>query len=520
MMSLLFPKNTKSKYTSTEAHQGEHSIFNLTGYQEKSISNRQSLNHLHRIAKLGLCLWLGLQTIVTCDATAQIAQSNLSPDPPTSRADRTYRVQAELSLKGNLHLPENALISKKLAIRIPIQSTARFGYVEQRIDSTDATLSSQHGSIRLYDQASATTTVHEREHQVSLREGTGGIAVIPKNNQDLFFANQSVLSREELDLLKLPVSSARLDALLPSQLANLVEGDAFTVDASALATAFRLTSVNFSSVKGEITSLEKETTKMRLEGEFTGNADQTATKIELIANLNYSQRHQTCTWLAIGIREEREISIAEPGFEIAATLTIHRTPTSPLDLPASSSSIDNSYEQPPPEKLLIEQQSDHLNFKTLTNRSWYMLTDAPGIATMRQIEDEQVISQCDFRTPPRLAVGKMHSPEDFQNEIVQKLGEQLTSLGDIEVEDRPSGLQVLRVTADGEAQGIPIRWVFLHFGDQSGRRLIATFTMEAGMSDQFSDSDRQIASSLRFLGHPSAKNRDSSGQKTENAEAR
>ncbi len=520
MMSLLFSKYTKTKYTRIEAHQGNDLTSNLTGYQDKSSSSRQSINHSKQIAKFGFCLWLGLHTIGTCDAIAQIAQNNLSPDPPTSRADLTCRVQAELSLKGNLHLPENALISKKLAIRIPIQSTAKFGYVEQRIDSTDATLSSERGLIRLYDQASATTTVHKRKHQISLREGTGGIAVVPKNNQDLLFANQTVLSREELDLLKLPVSSARLDALLPSQLADLAEGDAFTVDANALATAFRLTSVTLSSVKGEITSLEKETTKMRIEGEFTGIADQTATKIELIANLNYSQRHQTCTWLAIGIREEREISVAEPGFEIAATLTIHRTPISPLDLPASSISIGNSHEQIPPEKLLIEQQSGHLSFKTLTDRSWYMLTDAPGIATMRQIEDEQVISQCDFRTPPRLADGKMHSPEDFQNEIVQKLGEQLTSLGDIEVEDGPSGLQVLRVTADGEAQGIPIRWVFLHLGDRAVRRLIATFTMEAGLSDQFSDSDRQIASSLRFLGHQSAKNRDSSGQKTENAEAR
>ena len=509
MASLPFPKQVSRALISNPKIDRSHPI-----------SRRKYSNWANSIAKLGFCLWVALQTLGTSKADAQTVESNLSPDRSKNRVSETVRVQAELSLNGNLHLPENALISKKIAIQIPIRSVAKFDYAEQKIAPNDATLGSQQGSLRLYDQASAITTVNQREHQLSLRDGTGPILVLSKENQEMFFANNSVLSREELDLLKLPVSSASLDAFLPPQLAELSEGDSFAVNSTSLATAFRLMNVTSSNVKGKVTSANTETIKMRLEGQLSGNADQTTTNIEMIANLNYSHKHRTCIWLAMGIREEREISVAEPGFEIAATLKIQRTPIDPVDLLASSNLIPIAYDQVSPEKLLIEQRSDYLNFKTLTDRSWYMLTDAPGIATMRQIEDDQVISQCDFRTPPKLPIGKKYTPEDFQNEIVQKLGEQLGSLGDIEVEETPSALQILRVVADGEAQGIPIRWVFLHFGDPTGRRLIATFTMEAGLSEKFSDGDRQIASSLRFLASESAKNQDSSGQTTENAEPR
>ena len=44
-------------------------------------------------------------------------------------------------------------------------------------------------------------------------------------------------------------------------------------------------------------------------------------------------------------------------------------------------------------KLLLEQRSEHLDFQIQTDRSWYMISDVPGISTMRKIENDQVIAQ-------------------------------------------------------------------------------------------------------------------------------
>jgi hypothetical protein len=60
-------------------------------------------------------------------------------------------------------------------------------------------------------------------------------------------------------------------------------------------------------------------------------------------------------------------------------------------------------------------------------------------------------------------------------------------------------METLRVVATGQAQGVPIRWVFLHFSNKSGRRLLATFAMQAGLRDRFDDADTQIRRGLNFL---------------------
>jgi len=58
---------------------------------------------------------------------------------------------------------------------------------------------------------------------------------------------------------------------------------------------------------------------------------------------------------------------------------------------------------------------------------------------------------------------------------------------------------VMRVTAQGTVQGVPIQWIMMHFSDDSGRRVLATFTMDGKSVDDFAGSDIQLASTLRFL---------------------
>jgi len=57
----------------------------------------------------------------------------------------------------------------------------------------------------------------------------------------------------------------------------------------------------------------------------------------------------------------------------------------------------------------------------------------------------------------------------------------------------------MRVTANGAAENVPIRWVVLHFSDDSGRRVLATFTMEGDHVEAFAGADEQLASSLRMV---------------------
>lgn len=410
--------------------------------------------------------------------------------------DVPFRVRAELSLEGNLHLPENALVSRKLAFRIPIKSTASFDFIEQKVNLTHQDSQREIGFARHYSLANADTTINQTEHHTSLRPMKSGVFAVVDGNEEIIFSNEHRLTREELDLLRLPVTSAKIDEFLPENLRDLDELEPYEVGPPSLKAAFQFSEVTRSQVRGLIKSRGEEITQLEINGNIAGSLGFTDTKIEMIGKINFDSKQRTCSWLALGIHETRDISLAEPGFDISATLKIQKTPSP--EAPPISIPIPRSSGQIAPEKLLVEQSFQNLHFAVNTDRSWYMITDAPGIAMMRMIDKTQVIAQCDFRTPPSLAAGKEHSIEDFQVEIIQKLGDQLESLDEIENLASNPSLKTLRIVAKGRAAGIPIRWVFLHFSDTLGRRLIATFTMESGLSERFALSDTQIASTVRF----------------------
>ena len=136
------------------------------------------------------------------------------------------------------------------------------------------------------------------------------------------------------------------------------------------------------------------------------------------------------------------------------------------------------------------------------DRRWRTMKDVPGAAMMRMIEDDRSIAQCDFRPLVDLQPGAQWTLEAFQADVKQTLGEQLSDLIEADQRVSESGLRVLRVTAQGSVEGVPIQWIVLHFSDDSGRRVLATFTMEGDHVEVFAGSDMQLASTLRFTELP------------------
>ena len=470
-----------------------------------------------RSASVALIGLLGTSLQATKTLADDSSSDNFSEIAQSERGTIPFRVKVELSVEGNLHLPKNAIVSKELAIGVPIRSKASFTYDEQSFIGGNQTPGPPSGFIRHFQEAVATTTIHQTQHQLRLRPCPNGIIAVPSGNAEVLFAHDMLLSREELDLLQFPVASSRIDMLLPDFAEKPEETGVYQLDPDLLCSAFQLSQISSSEVTGEIQSRTDEILKMQFKGGLTGKSSQTNTELEMIGNLNFDVRLGTCTWLALGLREQRDISLAEPGFDLAATLTIQKTPLSAArPLPET---LPSRLEDIAPNKLFLEQQSQNLHFKLHTDRSWYMITDAPGLCTMRLIEGDQAIAQCDFRSPPRLAPGQIYSVEDFQADISQKLGEQLDSLGEIDVTNGELGNQILRIEALGQAQQIPIRWIFIHFSDGSGRRLTATFTMESGLSERFADADLQTTSSLRFTPLKSDDSGDSGSQKAPKTEA-
>jgi hypothetical protein len=424
------------------------------------------------------------------------AESAVELKPNQSRS--LFRVRIEMDLEGNANLPTNPLVSRKTQTKLPIKSKAVFDYEERLLRPAGArTASDTPTSERYYHEARSASEIDRNNQKQSLRETVRHAVVRRDVTPETIYAVNDYMTQQEMELLRVPASSITVDRVLPG--IPVATGQKYEVDQSALVALLNLASIEESDVLGEISEITPEAAKIQLRGKVSGSADGVPTVVRIIGKVTFDRKLATCTWLALAIHETREIGKAEPGFDIAATIKMVRQPLErTVLLPAQPIAIAMT-EPIPQDRLYTEITGKELGFTTLMDRRWRMMRDVPGSAMMRMIENDRSIAQCDVRPLATLKAGSQWTMEAFQADVQRTLNKQLKQLLQAEERLSDSGLRVLKVSATGAVEGVPIHWVMLHFSDDSGRRMLATFTMDGESASEFAGSDVQLADSLRFV---------------------
>ncbi|MCA9135938.1 MAG: hypothetical protein KDB00_04245 [Planctomycetales bacterium] len=408
------------------------------------------------------------------------------------------RVRLEIDVKGNVKISDNAISSKEARQTFPIVSQAVLDYEERMLMPSGADKKSEVvASERYYHTATNNSVLNKTSNEQTLRPSVRHAIVRRESLPETLYSPDNYFTHGELSLLKSPVSSVSVNLFLPG--ASVSQGDRFEISANALCSVLNLTSVDSGKVEGTVVEVSDEAVRFTLDGDIEGSVDGVSTHLRMIGKMTFDRNFKTCTWLAMAIHETREIGRAEPGFDVSATIRMVRRPMeAPVALPTAPAKIDFD-KAPPASRLYVELQSRELRVGTMMDRSWRMIGDAPGSAVMRMIDNDISIAQCNLRPLVKLPEGKQWTLEGFEADVRQALGNQLGQL--IEGDQRVSaqGLRVLRIVADGETQGVPIRWIMMHFSDDAGRRVQATFTMSGDKVESFAGSDAQFADSLRFL---------------------
>ncbi|MGI9471495.1 MAG: hypothetical protein ACR2NZ_08190 [Rubripirellula sp.] len=409
------------------------------------------------------------------------------------------RVRIELEVKGNVNIPKNSLVSRQSSVKLPIQSDAVFDYEERYRRSPGA----QPGSVvtaveRYYHEAKNRSQLNQSSHTQTLRDSVRETVVRRDSLPEVIYGVEDFFERDELELLRLPASSVAADELLPGE--KVVVGSKYRPDAQALMSVLNLTSVAATDVEAEVVSITDDAAKIQFKGKVDGSVDGVPTVIRTIGKLTFDRTVGTCTWLAMALHETREIGKAEPGFDVAATIKMIRKPLDATIALAATPPEMEVADAIPSDRLYVALQSDQLDLRVLMDRRWRMMKDLPGAAMMRMIENDRSIGQCDFRPLTSLSEGEQWTLQAFQADVQGILGEQLDEFVEAEEQVSQSGMRVLRIVANGAVEGVPIRWVLLHLSDDSGRRILATFTMEGQNIDAFAGSDMQLAGTLRFNG--------------------
>ncbi|MFK8112122.1 MAG: hypothetical protein AB8B91_07955 [Rubripirellula sp.] len=417
---------------------------------------------------------------------------SLRPTP-----QKLMRVRIEMDVKGNVDVPKNPLISREAERQFPITSDAVFDYEERYRRPADADDSSVVTMAeRFYHVAKVESDLNRNQQKTELRDSVRQTMVRRETLPEVIYGVEDYFQRDELDMLRVPVSSIAVDELLP--LEAVQEGDRYDISSEAMTSVLNMTSVEANDVVANITSISAEAAKIEFRGHVVGSIEGVPTTVRTVGKLLFDRKMGTCTWLAIGVHETREIGKAEPGFDVAATIKMVRKPMpKAVGLSATPPRLDITGPIPT-DRLYVDLSSSQLGISVLMERNWRTMTDVAGTAMMRMIEDDRSIAQCDFRPLSRLKEGAQWTLEALQEEVKRTLGEQLAELVEADQSLSDSGLRVLRVTAQGAVEGVPIRWIIAHFSDDSGRRVLATFTMESDQIERFAGADTQLANSLRF----------------------
>ena len=403
------------------------------------------------------------------------------------------RVRVEMELEGNVNVPDNPLVSRKSELVVPLKSEAKFEYEERyhRNQAGDSIPALE----RFYHEAQSVSTLNESKSAIRLRDSVRDVHVRRESLPETTYALEDYFTHDEVQLLRLPVSSAAVDQLLPTK--PIAVGDKFAPNKDVLASLLNLASVESATVELEVKDIDDKQVRFEIKGDIDGSVEGVPTVIRTVGKITYDRKLKTSTWLAIAVHETREIGKAEPGFDVAATIKMLRKPIgTPAGLPSKAPSIPVKI---PENRMYVDLKSEQIEVAMLMDRRWKMMFDVPGSAMMRMIDNDRSIAQCNLRKLASLEAGKQWTLEAFQKDVQQTLGDKLTALVEADQRVSAAGLRVLRVVGQGQVEGVQIQWVMLHFSDDFGRRVQATFTMDGESIAKFAGADVQLADSLRFL---------------------
>ncbi|MCC9657737.1 hypothetical protein [Rhodopirellula halodulae] len=412
-----------------------------------------------------------------------------------------FRVRMEMDVKGNVNLTKDPLLAqtadKPTKQQLPITAKVALDFEERYLRPEQVDRESPIIAVeRHYHTAEGVSRLSRLDQRTELRGGLGTIVARRDQLPEAIYATDDYLTHDELDLLRTPLASVVVDRLVPTQTLRLNEK--VELDKDVLASAFNLSGVAQSDVEISLVSNDSKNAKLQFQGKIDGFANGVPTQLRVLGKLTYQHSERAVTWAAVAIHETREIGMAEPGFDVTATIRMIRKPLPSVQF-LSKNAVAVDFDAPPPaDRLLMAIDCEKIGVSALLDRRWKIMQDGAGQAVLRMIENEQSIAQCNLRSLPKYPAGNQLSLEAFEADVQRTLGKQFGQLVRSEEQLSDSGLRVLHVNATGEVQGIPIQWIVMHFSDETGRRIQATLTMDSESVNKLDGSDVQLAASLQW----------------------
>lgn len=463
----------------------------------------------------GLALQLNSRQTLTA---AEVTPSGLDLAKLRSTAvlqkAKVYRNRMVMELRGNIEVREPLKEGRKKDTRsAPIEAESTLDF-EEHFTKPDNTGLVQ-TSLRYFHEAKVENTVANAGGSLQLGEELKQVVARYRDSDLQLYSPDGPLSPAEIDLLRMPCNTLAIHELLPTKSVQLNEK--WSVPATSLQRLFSLDAIHKSDFTGFAKSQKEKLVDIEFRGELAATANSVPTAIQVEGNMQVDLAAQSIVWVALVLKEKREISQSEPGFDITARIRLVRQLQNEATFTGDLAAIE--LDEAKISGLLMQRiESTRGRYQMLADRNWKVIHDNGQTAILRMIENDRVISQCNIHQVAKLDAGQQITLEAFQEEVRKSLDKSFESFASSEERVTETGLRVLQITAVGQASELPVQWIFYHLSDDSGRRLSMVFTVGGELVDKLAGTDAQMASSLRFLELPAESTQEPTPAKKPEAE--
>jgi hypothetical protein len=441
-----------------------------------------------------LSLFFALSCSLACATFATAAPSYLLKSELPAGA--TTHVTVKLEVGGEMFVPTE----KEGAKNLPLKVLGELAYREQ-IVAWSADAKSLVRSIRDYTAAGAQFEVEAQKTDRRLPDNRRLLLSEIRDGHCVLTANDSPLTREQLDLVNVVGNSLSIDRLLPGR--QMKESETWTHDPATIGALLCMDHVAVCDVSSVVAEEKDRQVQIRLAGTVHGTVDGTPTEMELRAAYLFHLDQKRITRFNLAIKEARKSSDIVPGLDVVAKAFVTIDPEKqPLQVPAEVIKIATRTNVPLSRTLVYESPTKNFHFEY--DSAWYITAEERDLLAFRYLKDHELEAHCNINVLAARSAGR-HTPlEEFERDVRTALGDKLETVSASTEWDTKLGNHCLGVIADGKVNDVAIQWRNYLVAADDAPRVSLAVTLERARSDKFADAERQIIDSLELVKAPTA----------------
>ena len=303
------------------------------------------------------------------------------------------------------------------------------------------------------------------------------------------------LTEKERKIADSPIVTLYLEYLVPES--RLVIGEKFQLTNLQAAKLLNVDAITAGELS--VTLVDQDDTLQQLEiiGKLSAAVNAVPTTLEINGKIRVELATQLVSYFAANIKEEREIGLAEPGFQVDARIRLIRETIDESESLKPLQEYNGVLEQRQTQAL---QQFDSAEggYRFLADQDWVTYKDSEVEALLRLVKRNRSLAQCNIVNLSDMEPGRQLTIDGFKSDIRRSLGKSFGNVLEETERLTENKLRLMRVVATGQVEGIRLQWINLLISNDEGRHVSVVFTFNAEHVGELNGGDMQFADSFEF----------------------